>query len=235
MKSFASDFNTLNYIINKASGVLLFAHSCPDSDTIGANFALKNYISSLGKKVEIACFDPFPEHLKDLIQGKFVSPDIVDLDEFDVIIACDSVERGFNRIIPKISEKQVTVLIDHHPDINISGDLVIIDSSLSSVCEIVYHFFSFLKIKMNKEIATQLMIGILGDTGNLQHANTSTRVMNIASDLMKKGAHLSKIVDTVFANKKISTLKLWGRAFEKAKINNQSGMIITVLTKKRHY
>jgi phosphoesterase RecJ-like protein len=54
--------------------------------------------------------------------------------------------------------------------------------------------------------------------------------MNIASDLMKKGAPISKIVDIVFANKKISTLKLWGRAFEKAKINPRNGMIATVLT-----
>ena len=47
---------------------------------------------------------------------------------------------------------------------------------------------------------------------------------------MKKGAPISRIVDTVFTNKKISTLKLWGRAFEKAKINAQNGMIATVLT-----
>ena len=76
------------------------------------------------------------------------------------------------------------------------------------------------------------MIGILSDTGNFQHANTSSRVMEISSDLMKKGASVSKIIEATFANKKLSTLKLWGRAFEKAKINPINGLITTVLTKE---
>ena len=232
MKAFVKEFTTLTYIIKKSSSILLFAHSGPDGDTIGANLALKEYIESLGKKVNIACFDPFPKYLENLFRVDFLFPEEVDVSLYDSFIACDSVERGFNKIYPRISEKQVTILIDHHPDINLQGDVNIMDSSRSSVCEIIYRFFNFLHIKITKEMATSLMVGILGDTGNFQHANTSVEVMNIASDLMKKGAQLSKIVEVVFANKKISTLKLWGKAFEKAKINQENGMIATVLTKE---
>lgn len=232
MKSFVKEFTTLNYIINKSNSVLLFAHDNPDGDTIGSNFALKEYITSLGKKVDIACSDPFPEYLKGIFHSDFNFPDRLDLKAYDAVIACDSVEHGFQKSIPKLSENQALVLVDHHPDIVIQGDVNIIDSSCSSVCEIIYRFFVFCNLKITKEIATYLMVGILGDTGSLQHANTSVYVMNIVSDLMKKGAPISKIVDTVFANKKISTLKLWGRAFEKAKINSRSGMIATVITKE---
>jgi phosphoesterase RecJ-like protein len=79
-------------------------------------------------------------------------------------------------------------------------------------------------------MTTFLMLGILGDTGSFQHSNTTPRVMEIASTLLKKGAPLSKIIETAFANKNISTLKLWGKAFERAKINPQNGLIISVLT-----
>ncbi|MFH0969819.1 MAG: bifunctional oligoribonuclease/PAP phosphatase NrnA [Patescibacteria group bacterium] len=230
MNFFVKEFNTLNYIINKSKNVLLFAHTGPDGDTVGANIALKEYIKSLGKKADIACYDPFPEYLEKLFSSEFIFPDRLNIASYDAIIACDSVERGFSKIIPKLNESQATILIDHHPDIIIQGDVNIIDSTRSSVCEIIYRFFSFYNLKITKEIATCLMVGILGDTGSFQHANTSTHVMNIASDLMKKGAPISKIVDIVFANKKISTLKLWGRAFEKAKINRKNGMIATVLT-----
>ncbi len=230
MRSFVKEFTTLNYIINKSDSVLLFAHSGPDGDTIGANLALKEYIESLGKKADIACFDPLPGHLKSLFETEFLHPDKIEVSSYNTIIACDSVERGYHKILSKIAPNQATIIIDHHPDINLQGDVNIIDSSCSSVCEIIYRFFSFLHIKITKEIATSLMVGILSDTGNFQHANTSVQVINIASDLMKKGAPISRIVDTVFTNKKISTLKLWGRAFEKAKINAQNGMIATVLT-----
>lgn len=210
--------------------MLLFAHSGPDGDTIGANLALKEYIESLGKKADIACFDPLPGHLKSLFETEFLHPDKIEVSSYNTIIACDSVERGYHKILSRIASNQATIIIDHHPDINLQGDVNIIDSSCSSVCEIIYRFFSFLHIKITKEIATSLMVGILSDTGNFQHANTSVQVINIASDLMKKGAPISRIVDTIFTNKKISTLKLWGKAFEKAKINAQNGMIATVLT-----
>jgi phosphoesterase RecJ-like protein len=180
--------------------------------------------------VDIACFDPLPGHLESLFETEFLHPDKIEISSYNTIIACDSVERGYHKILSRIAQNQATIIIDHHPDINLQGDVNIIDSSCSSVCEIIYRFFSFLHIKITKEIATSLMVGILSDTGNFQHANTSVQVINIASDLMKKGAPISRIVDTVFTNKKISTLKLWGRAFEKAKINAQNGMIATVLT-----
>jgi phosphoesterase RecJ-like protein len=54
--------------------------------------------------------------------------------------------------------------------------------------------------------------------------------MEMASMLMKKGASSSKIIEATFTNKKVSTLKLWGQAFKKAKINKKNGMIMTALT-----
>ncbi|EKE15588.1 MAG: hypothetical protein ACD_11C00127G0001, partial [uncultured bacterium] len=118
------------------------------------------------------------------------------------------------------------------PDITIKADVRIINPKKSSVCEIIYDFFIFSKIDINRKMATYLMLGILSDTGNFQHSNTTTKVMEIASELMKKGASFSKIIESTFSNKKMSTLKLWSIAFEKAKINPKNGMIITVLTEQ---
>jgi len=232
MKNFSKEFKNLSYVIEKAQKVLLFAHSGPDSDTTGANLALKEYLISLGKEVEVACFDPIPKFLEQVTLEKFEFPGRLDLQQYDAIIACDSVERGFQKIQKDLLEKQVIVLIDHHPDIHIAGDITIIDATYSSVCEMVYDYFKFVGVQITKNMATYIMMGILGDTGSFQHSNTTSRVMEIASELMKKGASITKIVNAVFANKKFATLKLWGKAFEKAKINPENGMIVTVLTQK---
>lgn len=232
MLKFSQEFHTLHYVIKESERILLFAHSHPDSDTAGAALALKEYIKSLGKTVDIACFDPYPDFLNSFSPGHFEFPDHLELEKYNLVIACDSVERGFQKIKGKLKENQVTAILDHHPDIMLRGDINIIDASYSSVCEIIYDFFNFRKIKFGRKMATFLMLGILGDTGMFQHANTTAKVMEIASDLMRKGALISKIVDASFTNKNISTLKLWGRAFEKAKINEKNGMIITALTKK---
>lgn len=230
---FSKEFNTLNYIIKKSNRILLFAHNRPDGDTVGSNLALKYHLLSLEKKVDIGCFDPFPGYLKGLFKDeKFLSPDDIKIESYDSIIASDSVERGFDKIKEKISEKQALVLIDHHPDITIQGDVNIIDPSYSSASEIIFDFLEFTNSAIDTKIANFLLAGILGDTGNLQHSNTTAKVMQATATLINKGASISKIVSSIFTNSKISTLKLWGRAFEKAKINPKNKMIATVITRQ---
>lgn len=231
MKNFKEEFNTLSYIISKSNKILLYAHSGPDGDTAGSVLALKQHLELNGKIADIACIDPLPIFLETLTDKIFHSPEKLDLETYDAAIGCDSVERGFQNIIGQLGKKTVTVIIDHHPDITLKGDVVIIDSKRSSTCEIIYEYLLSQNALISKSVATYLMIGILSDTGNFQHANTSSRVMEISSDLMKRGASVSKIIEATFANKKLSTLKLWGRAFEKAKINPTNGLITTVLTK----
>jgi bifunctional oligoribonuclease and PAP phosphatase NrnA len=232
MRKFAQEFHTLKYVINESERILLFAHARPDGDTSGAVLALKEHIKNLGKVVDIACPDPFPDFLNTLSEDQFEFPDHLDLEKYNLVIACDSVERGFEKIKDDLKENQVTAIMDHHPDITLRGDINIIDADYSSVCEIIYDFLSYNKEKINRKIATFLMLGIIDDTGMFKHANTTAKVMEIASDLMKKGAPISKIVGATFVNKNIATLRLWGRAFEKAKINKENGMIISVLTKR---
>ena len=232
MKKFTTEFNTLSYIIAKSEKILLFAHSGPDGDTAGSVLAFKEYLEMIGKKADIACQDPLPLFLETLTNQTFNFPDHLDLTSYDAAIGCDSVERGFQKTLPYLSPRTATIIIDHHPDITTLADVVIIDAQRSSTCEIIYEYLLSQNAHISKSIATYLMIGILSDTGNFQHANTSSRVMEISSDLMKKGASVSKIIEATFANKKLSTLKLWGRAFEKAKINTINGLITTVLTKE---
>src|SRR3989304_6682243 len=112
MKTFDSEFRTLQYVILKSKRLLLFAHSRPDPDTVGANLALAEYIKSYGKDVDIACFDAFPDDLKKLADVTFFHPDQLDITSYDTIVACDSVNLGFEKLVNTIHENQVVVLID---------------------------------------------------------------------------------------------------------------------------
>jgi phosphoesterase RecJ-like protein len=232
MQAFQKEFKTLQYIIRKSDKILLVAHPRPDADTVGAVLALKEHLKAQGKMVDISCSDPFPNFLRELTSENFEYPAHLNLASYNAVIFCDAVDRAFDEIRPQISESQAVVIIDHHADVISQGDVNIIEPSYSSVCEILYNYFIFAKAPINNLTATYIMLGILGDTGNFQHANTTPRIMEIASDLMKKGANLPKIVSAVFANKKIATLKLWGKAFEKARINPKNGMIVSVLTRE---
>ncbi len=233
MRDFSSEFRNLDYVIRNAERILLFAHTRPDADTIGANIALQEHIRSSGKHADIACQDPFPEFSKGLFpEAIFLHPDSVDLARYDAAIASDSVNRGFHLVRSGIGPDKIIVLLDHHPIEQPEGDIVIIDTSFSSASEIVFEFLKSRGKKIDPKMATALLLGILGDTGNLQHSSTTPGTFAAAAALIRYGAQLGKITTNVFSNNRISTLRLWGRALSRAKINEKNGMIYSAITEK---
>ncbi len=232
MRHFSSEWKTLHYVMHNASRVLLFAHSRPDPDTVGANVALKYFLESQGKHVDIGCFDPFPENLHSLFSVEFLHPDTLNMHDYQAVIACDSVDRGFDRIASKLSPDTVTALIDHHPDIDLSADIVAIDPEYSSSSELVYLLLQSADVTITRPTATALLLGLMFDTGAFQHANVTPQVMRIASELMQYGAPATKIAELIFSKKKVAALKLWGKAFERAHLDPISGLLTTVITQK---
>lgn len=234
---FAKEFIKIKEELEKARKILLVAHARPDGDTAGSVFALEEYLSStLRKRTDAACLDSCPEYLQELMEGKnFVSPSKINIAQFDLIVGCDAVERSFEKIVTEKKNNQKIILFDHHPTLelkNIKADIILRDENYSSVCEILYDFFDFHRIPINKKIASLLLTGILSDTAAFQHANTSAKVMEIAATLMRKGAPMNKIIKATLKDKKIETLKLWGRAMERAEINKKTGAIISFITKE---
>lgn len=234
---FAKEFTEVGKELKKAKKILLVAHSRPDGDTVGSVFVLKEYLeNSLGKRVDATCADFFPDYLRSIFpDADFVGSSGILPDDYDLIIGCDAVERGFEKIVTEKNKKQKVILFDHHPRLElkkIEPDIVVADEKYSAVCEILYDFFDFHRIDLTKKMATYLLTGILGDTGVFQHANTTPRVMEITADLMRKGAPLSKIIQLSFKSKKMETLKLWGRALERAKMNEKTGVIMSYITRQ---
>lgn len=234
---FAKEFTEIKKELERAQNVLIVTHSAPDGDTIGSSFALKEYlVSGLGKKAAVTCPDSLPQYLNDFLGSENVeTPENINIKKFDLIIGCDAVERGFEKVVTEKEENQKIILLDHHTTLRmkkIRPDITLSDERYSSVCEILFDFFDFHRIEINRKIAEYLLLGVLGDTGIFQHANTTPKVMEIAANLMRRGASLSKIIRLVFKNKRLETLKLWGRAMERAEINPKTGAIVSYVTKQ---
>ncbi len=232
MQNYSSEFKTLEYVIAQAKNILLVAHTRPDPDTVGSNSALQEHLVALGKNVTIACYDPFPEVLLPLGKKEFVHPDSLNLEQFDAVLALDSVDRGFHLFRDKLHDDQVVVLMDHHPDIELHGDVVIIDKDYSSTSELLYLYLKQTGARITKPMATYMLAGLVFDTGGFKHSKVSPQVMEMASTLMQKGAPLEKISQIIFAHQNIGALRLWGRAIEKARLYSTNGMLVTAVTRE---
>ena len=229
---FYKEFCTLHYILENARSILIVPHDSPDLDAVGSAVALSEFIQlNYAASTTIACHDILPESLNNIMPDIiFHHPDKIDLQTFDVIIGCDSIERGFHRIITGITDECVTVAIDHHHDISLTTDLQMIDSHYAATCEIIFRFIEHTKKPYSKKVATALLAGIIGDTGAFQHANTTAEILQMSADLIKKGASITKIMSTLYANRKIETLNLWGKALERTRYFSDTGLAVTAIT-----
>ena len=231
---FLKEFNTLKFVLQNAKNILIVGHSRPDPDAVGSTVGFSKFIQKHYKaKTIVGCYDPFPDNLKNIIPfDKVANPRNLDLTKFDVVIGCDSVDRGFNKVIEKISKDCVTVVIDHHHDTLTKGDIFINDGKCSSTCEMLYHFFVFVGKEIDKDIANALLAGIIFDTGGFKHSNTSAQTLAAAADLIKHGASAAKANKVLSENRDVKTLNLWGKALEHTKFFEKTGLAVTAITQE---
>ncbi len=231
---FHRQFTHLQGVLHVSHKILLVAHMRPDPDAVGSVVALKHYIEdNYHAEVTIGCSHPLLPSLAPLfpdIRFSIVDSDQIDLTTYDLAIGCDSVNRGFDVVLPRLDSQCVTVVIDHHHDIQISADIRIIDPSFASTTELLYHFFLFDHGTISPRTATALLTGIIGDTGIFQYANTSPRTLEVAAALSRLGASIPDIVSASFTNQKVETLNLWGSALENASFDTKTGIVTTALT-----
>ncbi len=140
----------------------------------------------------------------------------------DLIITLDS---GDTQQLGKIYsdnqelfEKTPIINIDHHISNTLFGDVNLVDYKACSTTEVIYSLLPLLDTEKNyidENVATLLLAGMLTDTGSFQHANTTPRSLDIAADLIEKGARHQEIIKNLFKTKNLSTLRLWGRLLTK--------------------
>lgn len=218
-------------LIKKSSNILVTTHEQPDGDALASACLMAENLTLLNKKYQLYCYSEvnrqygFLPHL-DEFKNSYNNFD------FDLIITldCGSVERTkLDKEILNRQPGQLVIEIDHHPKMRAYADLEIRDSAAASTTEILYYFLKANKIKITKNLASCILTGILTDTGNFLYPSTSPETVNIASEMLVKGAKLPQIMENTWRNKSIASMKTWGKAMSRLKINRQYNLGFTVL------
>jgi len=202
---------------------------------LGSLLALGEALKARGKSVKLVCSDKIPQVFTFMEGHESIDNDFL-LGNFEAVILLDNGDfqrTGFARRLVSLKKKKVPIInIDHHPknDIWKFADVNCVDEQSSSTSELIYNILTGLDLDITPKIATYLLTGIFTDTGGFKHANTSGRVFEIVSDLLKRGAKLRKVSGNFFNEKSISSLKLWGIALSRLTLNKNLRIIYSVLS-----
>ena len=185
--------------INAAKTILLLRHIHPDGDCVGAQQALYSFIKlNFPSKVVHFCGGKISHYLTKLFPNEHKDKCKKLLASYDTQILVDTSSKS--RVDCSLKLSKNLIIIDHHPKEDIESTFEIRCQSLSSACEIITKMFFYFKkkynLKINKEIAKYLYVGITTDTKRMWY-NLTSDLLKITADLLEFG------IDTKFINETI--------------------------------
>lgn len=213
---------------------ILVAHRKPDGDTLGAMMAVYNFLRDRGQEAYAFCVDAparaynyFPR-----IGELVTSPEIFKDELADMVCVFDAGDLAYAGIdghVAGMAKRPFIMDFDHHVTNTHFGDLNLVVTNASSTAEVVYQFLRAGGVQPTRATATCIMTGILTDTSNFSNPATTVASLEIAGDLMLKGASIHEITKRLMRNKPVPALKLWGRALERLRFDAEKNIASTVL------
>jgi len=211
-------------LIRENNKILIISHRRPDADAIGANIALNITLGNMEKDITSACIDNITLENYFLSRVYLFVTDFGKPEDYDLIITVDCGDSNitnYHKKFPNIWDCGVPVInIDHHATNDNFGTINIVNTQCASTTHILFYLFKKMHWKIDKEIADLLMAGLSYDTGHFKHDNTTPEVMDVSGKLIEKGADIHFITRQLYYNIPFSTLKVWGTALSRIKMNN---------------
>lgn len=113
------------------------------------------------------------------------------------------------------------------------GNINFVNINSTSIAETVYLLINRLASEhLDEEIANALLTGMIINTKSFQSSKIRPRTLMIASKLMELGANRQEVVQNLYKNKKLSTLKLWGDVLSNLQNHAQSKFVWSTVTRE---
>lgn len=182
--------------IKEYDRIAVFSHKTPDPDALGSEYGLYTWLQdNFGDTKEIKVFGedhqfytpalyPVLDKEDDAWFGKPFLAIVVDLGNLD---RCSE---------QRVRKAACMVKIDHHPNVEPYGELMLVDDNAVAVSEMLSLIFLSLsdEFKFTKEAGKYLFSGIVGDSGRFKYATTSATTFAVVEQILELGVDMNNDV-----------------------------------------
>lgn len=214
-------------LVNNPKKVVITTHYKPDADALGSSLGLASYLKKKGHQVHVISPSDYPEFLNWMEGQKEVinyeagfekkSADLIDQADMVFCLDFNCLYRINNLGETVAKSKAIKVLIDHHLDPDRFAEYEFWSSEAAATAELVYEMIIKLNDRqyIDKSIAECLYAGIMTDTGQFKHPNTTKNVHLVTADLIELGADIAKVGRYIYDNNSLDRLKFTGFALSR--------------------
>ncbi len=214
--------------IKKAEKIVILTHEGPDGDAIGSSLGLFFALQEIGKNADVI----IPEYSKSFrfMPGINVIKDASSIGKYDLAISVDCADSKILKGYSKYFEHaKMKIVIDHHSSNTMYGDINFINPAAPACAEILIEMFDYFGIKLNKEIATCIMTGIITDTGGFCY-NATAETFEFAADITRLGVNISEIFTKTLYTKNKANFELNKIARERMEFLEGGKVTFTYIT-----
>jgi len=194
---------------------LVISHVRPDGDAYGSTLGLALCLQAAGKDVEVVNADglsPLFEFLPGARNLTVPPPEPPQPDRLIIAVDCADQKRlgaAFDqwRRVPDVN-------IDHHVSNPGYSKVNLIDAESPATAQVIYEIISALQWPLTADVAANLYVGIMTDTGNFRYRQTTAHTFEVAARLVEAGADPTDLAEACYQSFRAERLLLIGEVFK---------------------
>lgn len=204
--------------LKEKQSFLITGHVSPEGDVIGSGMALALALRDMGKKAEVINRDPIPQQLLFLPhEGLFTQQKTIP-HRADALIVVDSGRFERTGYTPPLSIPTV-INIDHHITNPSFGTVNWVVPTAMATGEMIYDLLDAMNAPITPPIASCLYTTLITETGSFRYVNTTARALQIAGEMIEKGADPFRIATALFEANSAARLKLLAEVLAKLEVS----------------
>ena len=226
---------SLQALCAKHERFLVISHLRPDGDAYGSTLGLALALRALGKDVTVTNADglsPLFEFLPGSADLTTASPEPPEADR--AVIAVDCADRKRLGTAFDAWKRTPDVNIDHHLSNPGYAALNLVDATSPATAQVLYDIITALKWPLTAEIAANLYVGIMTDTGSFRYRQTTAETFRIAAKLVETGADATALAESCYQSFRAERLLLVGEVLSAVHFTNRARIGWFYLTPKMY-
>ncbi|GAA4613767.1 bifunctional oligoribonuclease/PAP phosphatase NrnA [Actinoallomurus liliacearum] len=224
--------------IQRADEVCLACHVCPDGDALGSMLAFAQALRVLGKAFTASFGDAFvvPRILR-FLPGLDLLTDPADFPaEPDVMITFDAASSDrLGTLAANAGKAGELIVMDHHASNTRFGTTHLVDPGAAATAVVAEHLIDLLGVPLTHDIALDLYVGLVTDTGSFKYRSTTPEVHALAQRLMATGIRPERVAREVWDRAPFGYLPVLAAALGRARLEpdvaNGLGLVWTTVTR----
>ncbi|MGH2625720.1 MAG: DHH family phosphoesterase, partial [Anaerolineales bacterium] len=182
------DLQAAQDVLASASAVAVLTHERPDGDAVGCMLALTLGLLAVGRNATPVLAEGLPGRFRFLPGAERVQKNLPPGPAVLVAVDCADIRR----VSASLGDppRTIDLNIDHHPTNTHFGRWNWVDDAAAASAEILVDLLPRWGLPVDRDVATNLMAGIVTDTLGFRTPSVTPALLRTAADLLEVGVPL---------------------------------------------